>query len=204
MKYISIIISIWLLASCTTKDNFIDTGVSNGVHEGSIYEYLHTSSYNWDSTILVIERAGLIDLFSGKDSEYPQITFWGPTNHSIRRYLYENDMEKVEEMDIELCRNMILKHIVKGKFLKDDIDMMKPDISSDEIKGGTKFTCLGGNLIHAYRTQPIYNGGANVGPTYLFLRSISEDTDVPLASPDIQCDNGVVHSLNYNYTFGDI
>ena len=75
------------LVSCT-KWNYDDGGVSNGVHDCSMWEYLHTQSRDWDSTIVMIERAGLRELFEGK-GEHEQITFLGLTNYSIRTYLLD-------------------------------------------------------------------------------------------------------------------
>lgn len=51
-----------------------------------MWEYFHTDSYNWDSTIIMIEHAGLKSLFDGT-GEYEQITFFGLTNLSILRYM---------------------------------------------------------------------------------------------------------------------
>ena len=59
---------IWSLGACN-DDYFHDSGLANGRHDCTVWEYLHTDAYNWDSTILVIERAGLVDLFDGKDPE---------------------------------------------------------------------------------------------------------------------------------------
>ena len=53
------------LGACD-DDYFHDSGLANGRHDCTVWEYLHTDAYNWDSTILVIERAGLVDLFDGK------------------------------------------------------------------------------------------------------------------------------------------
>ncbi|MFR5656607.1 MAG: hypothetical protein ACLUDU_00780 [Butyricimonas faecihominis] len=51
------------------------------------YGSSHTDAYNWDSTILVIERAGLVDLFDGKDPACPEITFFGLTIFLIIIYV---------------------------------------------------------------------------------------------------------------------
>lgn len=67
MKYILLsIFTIGLLASCDPKSNYIDTGISNGKHDCSMLEYLHTSSYNWDSLLVMIRHAELESLLRGK------------------------------------------------------------------------------------------------------------------------------------------
>ena len=60
-----------LLASCT-KDNFINTGVSNGRFDGNILEYMSAHSYDWDSTLVMIYHAGvdMVKLFEGNDEEH--------------------------------------------------------------------------------------------------------------------------------------
>ena len=65
------------LGSCT-KWNYHDGGLSYGIHDCSMWEYLHTQPYDWDSTIIMIEHAGLKELFEGQ-GEHEQITFFGVT-----------------------------------------------------------------------------------------------------------------------------
>lgn len=72
-------IIVFFTVGCT-KNNFIDTGISNGRHEGkSLLEYMETDSYNWDSTILLVRHAGedMVRLFEGQDPNHKEITFFG-------------------------------------------------------------------------------------------------------------------------------
>ena len=82
-----VVVMIVAFCSCT-KYNYIDGGIANGVHDCTMWEYFHTDSYNWDSTIIMIEHAGLKSLFDGT-GEYEQITFFGLTNLSILRYMMD-------------------------------------------------------------------------------------------------------------------
>ena len=81
-----------VLTSCT-KNNFIRSGISIGRFDGSLLEYMEHPghSYDWDSTALMVRQAGeeMVRLFEGQDPNHPEITFFGPTNHSIRRYMLE-------------------------------------------------------------------------------------------------------------------
>lgn len=189
------------LGSCT-KDNYINTGLSI-TYDCDIYEYLHKSSYNWDSTILMIQRADMVEVFQGKDARYPQITFFGITNHSIRRYLLEKDIQRVNDLSPEFCREMLFKHMLNRRMMSGDVEFRIPNISG-EIDGGTKVTCIGGNELHLYREQDDYGGVENAGAIHLRLYSITADGKVPMASPDLKFRNGVVHALNYNYSLGKI
>ena len=68
------------IASCTTNYDIKDTGIANGKHDMTMYEYFQTDLFNWDSLLVMIDRAGLQDLFEGKRKGFEDITFWGPTN----------------------------------------------------------------------------------------------------------------------------
>ena len=114
MKYILLsIFTIGILTSCDPKSNYIDTGISNGKHDCSMLEYFHTSSYNWDSLLVMIQHAELESLFEGREPGYEQITFWGPTNHSIRRYMLDREITRISDMSNTFCKQIILMHVVK-------------------------------------------------------------------------------------------
>lgn len=193
-----VLIGIFYIA-CDPVDNYIDTGISKTKHDCTIWEYLHTNSYDWDSVVVMIEHAGMVELFNSSEN----ITFWGPTNHSVRRYLLDNYYTSIADLSPLFCKMILEKHIVKGKYMKGDVDFRIPDISG-KIIGGTNLTAIGGNLLKAYREKEEYGGVAFAGPEVLYLYSETAQKPVPLASPDIECNNGVVHSLNYNYRLGQI
>ena len=65
------------------KDTFHDTGLANGVYDGTAWEYMQAGHGNWDSLVIMIRKAGLADLFDGKDPDCPQMTVFGLTNLSI-------------------------------------------------------------------------------------------------------------------------
>ena len=96
--------SLYLLAlllcfACTgcTKYDFVETGKAQSHLDKTMWEYFQTDDYNWSGLVLLIKRAGLEDLFQGKDTKYgPKFTFLGITNHSLRRYLYKTYGKKAE------------------------------------------------------------------------------------------------------------
>ena len=101
--------------------------------------------YNWELTVKLIERAKLTDLFDGKDPNYKEITFFAPPSYSILRYLWDNDMESVEEMTIEECKNIVLRHVLDKKYLKNHFAYRNVDyMIDDELQdGGTNVTTMG-------------------------------------------------------------
>lgn len=76
MKNILILLGL-LFAVCSCDDYFHDSGLADGKHDCTMWEYLNTQPQDWDSTVLLIERAGLVDLFDGKESRTPgDHVFW--------------------------------------------------------------------------------------------------------------------------------
>lgn len=208
MKTINIILSIvvaGILAACETQQDVWDTGVSSPYHDGTVMHYLRENTH-WSLTVEMIERAGLTDLFEGQVDTLPEITFWGPGIYSLKRHLLDNGLKSVAEMEVAECRMLILKHVMKGKVLKADIAYRNKDyyIYDPQQTGGTELYTLGGCRLKAYIDRTRYSGVPESGAETLYLYSFSAETMVPLASPDIQPTNGVVHSLNDNYVLGNI
>ncbi len=202
IKYI-IIVSFVLLGACNSIDNGWDTGVSNGKHECSMLTYLKTDSYNWDSIVVMIKHAGLESLFDGKNPQFKDITFFGPTNHSIRRFLYSHGFKEIKEMSPKFCEKMIVMHIVNKRIMKKDVNFR--DMNSFDIVNYTPLVTEGGIKLKAYKEREAWGEIENAGAEILYLLSeTAGNKQIPLASPDIETQNGVVHSLNYNYTIGDM
>lgn len=212
------VIFIWILvfimSACDTKQTVIDTGVSSPYFDGTIMDYLRSDVENWGYTVEMIERAELVDLFEGQVDSLPQITFLAPPSFSIFRFIMDSQYEdrsngvykSVHDVPVEKCRDFILKHVIKGKHLKSEIGFRNMDyyINAPEQTGGTDFTCLGGNVVRAYLQHTEYQGVPDAGAIVMYLYSISVEKDIPVATPDIQPRNGVVHALNYGYQFGRI
>ena len=77
------------ICSCTDY-NYIDGGTANGIHNCTMWEYFENQTYDWDSTMIMIEHAGLKSLFDGS-GEHKQITFFGITDLCIVRYLLDHN-----------------------------------------------------------------------------------------------------------------
>ena len=179
-----------------------------------MYEYLHSDSYNWDSLLMFIDYLGLEEYFTGKKAGYEEITFFGPTNHSIRRkiydkftwsptwqkvYVYHSVKEFIEGEGEEYCRQLILSHIVKGKYEVKDI----PRGTDDEKESGLIFTSASGTKFRVYSFQEPYEKTPKAGPVVLYVRGgKSMNNKIDVASTDIEPTNGIVHSLAYAFTLG--
>lgn len=195
-----------IFASCDTKQDVWDTGICSPYHDCSIMEYLRGDQYNWELTVELIEHAGLTDLFEGKVDTLPEITFWGFPSYSVLRYLFDNNLENVREIGQVEARNLVLKHVTKGKVLKKEVTERDENyyINEQEQTGGIDLYTLGGSHLKAYADIDDYVYVPDGGPATMFLYSFTAETMVPLSSPDIQPLNGVVHSLDYKYVLGKI
>lgn len=203
MKYFILVITLFLVASCNTKYNNIDTGIAHNWAGGSMYEYFHSNSYDWDSTILMIDRAGLTDLFEGHREGFEKITFFGPTNHSIRLWMLMNNYKTVNAIPTEICYEMIMRSVVKGLYLRDDI---KRGRSAAGIpgEGGQIMVGAFGNQFWIYSFQETYQNVPESGAVVLYIESLSSQLKIDIASTNIITDNGVVHSLHYPYRLGTL
>lgn len=212
------IMLVTLLPSCT-KYNFIDGGKAEGVHDCSMWDYMQLSPYNWDSTRIMIEHAGLRSLFEGKEQK--QITFFGITNHAIRTYMLEHNETitdpskhwvRVTDIPQEFCYNLLTKLIIPDRFMLKDIprgNRVKQTNSNGELiyvnEGGKSYAAITGNLF-CYTFQDPYQDVANAGLVSLYLVSMNRGgtTAQRIVSSDIQTTNGVVHALSYGFKFSDL
>ena len=204
MKNIGLILVLFTLFSCETKYNYIDTGLANGRFDGTMYDYLHSSSYDWDSTLLLVERAGLRDLFEGKQAGYEEITFFGPTNLSIIRWMIEKNYNSIQEVPKSVCKDLILRHVISGIHRRDDIARGEPILGQTQGEGGEVFTNAFGTRFWVYSFRDTYENIPDVGPILLYVISLDTQQTIEVASTNIETDNGVVHSLNYSYTLGQL
>ncbi len=198
-------IIVFFTVGCT-KNNFIDTGISNGRHEGkSLLEYMETDSYNWDSTILLVRHAGedMVRLFEGQDPNHKEITFFGLTNHSIRRYLLQNGVKRVTDLNVTWCREMLLHHLVDGKIYRKDIPAGKPGDYGTAGTGGMTLTTLAGSKLWVYTVVQEENGIVAQAAKPVYVNFLKANKLFAVASADIEPDNCVVHALEYKFTLGD-
>ena len=202
--YLIIVTALLLLSIGCTKDNFISTGNSKGRFDGSTLEYLEAHHYDWDSTAIMIRHAGedMVKLFEGKDEKHPEITFFGMTNHSIRRYLLQNDIKQVRDLDAEWCKSILLQHVVDGKHFRTDFPIGEPGDFGSIGTGGITFPTLGGTELWV-RTWVDEKGGIvenGARPIFVYFKKVTREFDI--SSGDMEQDNGVVHALEYWFTLG--
>lgn len=202
----AIVVMVLCLCSCT-KYNYINGGTANGIHDCTMWEYFHTNSYDWDSTVVMIEHAGLKSLFDGT-GEYKQITFFGLTSNSILRYMLENNYERVTDIPVGKCQDIIQKLVAPKRIMLNDVPRGNRIQSGGGIESafveydGLVFDCIRGSLF-LWTQRMAYNDIEDTGEIALYIASRNQDgtRNERAASTDIQTTNGVVHSLNYDFRF---
>lgn len=217
-RLILLLVVFSVMISCDTEQTVINTGVCDPHFDGTIMEYLRARNDGyWDLTIQMIERAGLTDLFEGRDANYPEITFFAPPSYAIQRFMLDSQKDKInetnqiegeykmiEDFTEEQCRNFILYHVIGKKHLKNSFDYKSKDhFISDELGGGTDLTTLANNCLRAYLEQGTWVV-ADVGAVSMGLYSLTTEIEIPVATPDIQPTNGVIHALHTGYDFGNV
>lgn len=202
--YIALI--LFVMNGCVQYD-VIDTGLAQKNHDCPMWEYFHTDAYNWDSVIVAIEHAGLRDLFEGKDPDYPQITFFGMTNYSVKHFIMhtkdgigKQKYNSIQDIPKEECRRMILCHVLKGRYTQDYFDYE----IKNTLKGGTEMTALTGIKLRVYRTTSSFNDVQDIGPEGLGIHALVSGLMARVASSDIQTQTGIVHSLTYDYEWTEL
>ena len=103
----------------------------------------------------------------------------------------------VKDVPVELCRKMLLAHVLNRRMMKEDFDYEV----KGTLTGGTMVTTIGGVELRVYRTRTPYNGIPDIGPESLFFHAVTSGHIAMVASADIEMMNGVVHSLSYTYEF---
>ena len=198
-------LTVGLFASCT-QYNFDDTGLANGKHETTMWDYFKGDKYNWELLCEMTERAGLVPLFQGTSRYGKDFTFFGPTSHSIRRYLLDNGMETVADMPVADCRTFILNCVLPGRrvMLDDFKEGVKSSDPSTPIgKGGEQVQMASGKRLWIYTFREAYNNVPGKGPLRIHLVSPATTQTTDVASCNIETLTGVVHSLDYNFKLTD-
>lgn len=207
MKHILlIIIPLFLLGGCEKYD-IIDTGLANRVYDGTMWEYFHTNHYDWDSMIVAIEYADVKHVFDGTDPEYGEITFFGITGWSVKRFIRntrdgdgKRKYSRLTDVPAGLLREMILSHVVKGKIMKEDVAYEKKNTQLSE----TVVTTLTGKQLCIYRTRSDFGNMADAGAEGMGINALASGYKAGVASAGIRVSNGVVHSLQYEYQWTEL
>lgn len=205
--YILILIGVAaLMAAGCEKDTFYDTGLANGVHDCSVWEYMQKGHGNWDSVRIMIRKAGLVELFDGKDADCPEMTVFGLTDLSIIQFLLKtmgDDRQPlyrcVADIPDAMCREILLSYVIPGKYVRTDF----PYEVQGTLEGGKVFTTLSGLQIRVFRTKGSWKGLPGIGPDGIGIHFLESGHTGYIASGDITTHNAIVHSMSSIFQMAD-
>ncbi|SEM64402.1 Fasciclin domain-containing protein [bacterium A37T11] len=200
------------LSSCGKDKYYIDGGVANGKFEGSTLEYLTSKPREFDSLVTVIKLAGLEETF-----EKDEITFFAPrdenikalignirTDNTVNNLLYflgRDTVKALNDIDSTIWRKYLLRHVFKGKHKLADYPQIDFEITN--VYPGENYYSYSGDVSNIGVVFNDAGGVKYAGYRQLYISYISDMTNpdqrysVPVASSDIEPDNGVVHVLDY-------
>lgn len=209
-------IGMFLFASCKKQSEyFIDGG---GTHNPQVnvttYDYLKANPL-FDSTIILIDRAGLKDAVNATDA-----TFFAPTDYSIAawltkirgRILNTYGQDSAIKLSLNTFTNAQLKdslsqYIIPQRVQRENLALTDKEFSTIQ-QGDKKIVYL--------REVNDYIGSVSTKPRYIYFVQVFGARDVagvtvPAAETDIEvlCQttgilttNGVLHVLTNQHVFG--
>lgn len=196
IRYFTVAILLGCLCSACEKDYFVDGGKADGNFDGTVWEYLRNSHGNWDSLVVAIEHAGIIDVF---DNPNAPVTLFGPTNNSINQFLFKTVDENgnrlyqgVKDIPADLCRRMVLSYVIEGVKMRTDFDYEV----KGTLDGGTLLQSLSGAKLRVFRRKTDYGTIPDAGAEELYIHAKASGHIVLIVSGDIKPTNGVVHALS--------
>lgn len=213
LKYIffAIISSLVVLASCT-KEYYQDGGVHNPKFEGTVLAFLKSRPELFDSLVKVADLAGYSQLL---DDPKANITFFAAANQSIKHsvellnlQLFERGQDTVldlKQISPEVWNKYLSRYIFKDRYLLKDY----PQIDTNDMiayPGQIYLTIQGesttiGTFYNDVKSKN--NAGVEQIIKYAGYRQVLIDFSNPVATSDIQPENGVVHVLQYRkHAFG--
>lgn len=201
-----LVVAIACVVGGCEKDTFHDTGLANGLYDGTTWEYLQQGHGNWDSLVIMVQKAGLVDLFNGKDPDYPEITLFGLTNLSIIQYLLRTTDDTGEqaycsasELPDALCREILLSYVISGKHVRMDF----PYEVQGTLEGGQVYETLNGLSLRVFRTKGSWKDMPDIGADGIGIHFLGAGHTGYIASGDITTDNAIVHSLSATFQMVD-
>ncbi|SKC07681.1 Fasciclin domain-containing protein [Sphingobacterium nematocida] len=209
--FFTVMISLMAFASCK-KEYYEDGGVHNPKYEGTILQFLKSRPELFDSLVKVIDLAGYSELLNDPNEN---LTFFAPANESINNsmellnlQLYARAQDTVldlKQVSPEVWKKFLSRYIFKNRYLLKDY----PQIDTNDMftYPGQIYLSIGGEptTIGTFYNDVSSKNNAGVEQIikYAGYRQVLIDFREPVATSDIQPNNGVVHVLRYRtHSFG--
>ena len=197
-KYCFLLMLLAVVAGCEDKE---EEGLRPVVryHDCSLWDYLQQTE-EFDSLAVMIRRAGLEDLYAGRDAAHPSVSVFAPTNLNMVIYLQQTTgpdgerlYRRIADVPEQTCRDIVLSYTIDGKHRKADFGFEV----AGTLTGGTEVENLLGDTVRIYRIKTDFYGTADVGIPLLALHFKQSGAMADVESADQETQNGMVHSLAY-------
>ncbi|MBV6439933.1 MAG: hypothetical protein EPGJADBJ_01590 [Saprospiraceae bacterium] len=123
---------------------------------------------NLSTLVAAVQRAGLVDALSGTD----QLTVFAPTNQAFSDLLAALGLTKLEDVPVDVLKNILLNHVVNGA------------VRSGDLTTGYVETLLPFGSTTSYLNN------------YVDLTSGVKIGGATVTTADVAASNGVVHIIN--------
>ena len=211
LVFLTITALIIALSSCK-KDYYIDGGLHNPKYDGTILEFLKSRPELFDTLIKVVDLANYTTLLNDPNAN---ITFFAATNQSINksvialnRQLFlrgQDTVLDVSQISPDVWHKFLSNYIYPEKFLLKDY----PQIDTNDMlaypgQGYLSISGVANNIGTFYNDVKTKNSaGVEQIVKYAGYRQILINYSNPVATSDLQPNNGVIHVLQYaRHTFG--
>lgn len=204
-KSLLLLLTITLLLFGSCKKYYFDTGVHDPKYNGSTLAYMKAKKPFFDSTLTVINLAGMNDILDKEN-----VTFFAPPSGSVFKSIYrlnqylkrngKDTVSKLSQIKPEVWRNTLSQYVFKGSFLLKDYPQR--DTLAYIAYPGQNYTSYAGRIMNV---GAIFNDAGGVkyaGYRQLYLAYIPDLSNPqvalqnnPVATSDIQTTNGVLHVL---------
>lgn len=211
IKFTALLIVILMSTSC--QKYYFDSGVHDPVFKGSTIDFLKAQSPYFDSTLIVIELAGMTDILQSEN-----VTFFAPPGSAVGqainslnrelRFAGKDTVSKLDQVDKGVWRQNLEQYIFKGKSLLKDYPQR--DTVAYVTYPGHNYSSYGGRIMNIGVIYQDAGGVQYAGYRQLFLGYIPDMSNPhtglqnnAVATSDIQTDNGVIHVLTRRkHSFG--
>jgi hypothetical protein len=203
-----LVVAACILASCK-KQYFYDTGVHVAAYNGSILTYLKSNPVYFDTTVRVINLAGMNDVLDKEN-----VTFFAPTSSTIFKSIKglniflrqsgKDTVSQLEQIKPAVWKETLSLYIFKGTYRLKDYPQL--DTLSILAYPGQGYTSYGGRTMNIGVSYRDAGGVKYAGYRQLILSYIPDFShpqvgliNIPIASSDIAPTNGIVHVLQQDH-----
>lgn len=199
------------MGSC--RKYYFDSGIHTPRFNGSTIDFLKSKAPYFDTTLLVIELAGMQQVL-----QQEEVTFFAPPSATVRnaianlnkhlRFNGKDTVSQLTQIKSAVWREVLQQYIFKGTSLLKDYP--QKDTVAYVTYPGHNYPSYGGRIMNIGAIYQDAGGVQYAGYRQLFLSYIPDLSNPQVglqnnavATSDIQTDNGAIHVLTRGkHSFG--